>query len=380
MTSTTRGYSISFRARTANHEEIESISEITVEQAVDMIWEGKVTLSIGMNEKGTWSIENKEFAYPQSRLRLEMKRDRSFVPLIDGPIVNIDADMNSEPGQSSMTLTIYDDSILLDNDDECLHFNSSPEKKTDSEIAREIYTKAVKDGILGSCDIKDTISEPQVINFRGTRMQLLRKLAKRNRMHAYVLPGESPGKSIGCFKPFPETPSGLTDLVLSGKDKNIESIKVNIDCLKPSKGQGSFLDSQGKNVQPFSQDYNAFGLHGDIDVIKSRKLIDQELVRSQLLIGPGVRMIHPNSSFGNDMEQRINAQAYESGYALEATGQVSPTVCKFSEILSPYNLITVRGVNAPYSGEYVITKVSHKISNLSYVQSFTMIRNALSLT
>ena len=330
MTFTSKEYSISFRARTANNEELDSISDITVDQTVDMIWEGKVHLVIGMNEKGTWNIEDKEFAYPQSRLRLEMKKDRAFIPLIDGPIVNIDAEMRSEPGQSNLTLTVYDDSILLDNDDECLHFNGSGNKKTDSQIAEEIYKKARDDGILGSCDIEDTVSEPQVINFRGTRMQLLRKLAKRNRMHAYVLPGKTAGKSIGCFKLYPKRPSGLADLVLSGDEKNIDGIKVNIDCLKPAKEKGSLLDSQGRNIQAFSQDYNVFGLHGDIDIVKNNKQINQELVRPQLLVGPGVRMIHPNMSFGNDMEQQINAQAYESGFAIEATGQLTETMCRYS--------------------------------------------------
>ena len=294
--------------------------------------------------------------------------------------MNIDANMSSEPGQSNMTLTVYDDSILLDNDDEYLHFNSSTDKKTDSEIASEIYTKAIKDGILGSCDIVNSVSEPQIINFRGTRMQLLRKLAKRNRMYAYVLPGKTPGKSIGCFKPYPKTPTGLADLVLSGDNKNIEGIKVSIDCLKPAKEKGSLLNSQGKNIESFSQDYNAFGIHGDTDVIKDTKQINQELVRAQLLVGPGIRIIHPNRSFGNDMEQQINAQAYESGFAIEATGQLTQTTFRNSEILSPYNLITVKGINAPYCGQYVITNVSHKITKESYGQSFTMIRDAFSIT
>jgi hypothetical protein len=380
MTFPNREYSIYFGSRAADNEEIESISDITVEQVVDMIWEGKVSLTIGMNEKGTWSIEKKEFAYPQSRLRLEMKKDRSFIPLIDGPIVNIDTDMSSEPGQSNMTLTVYDDSILLDNDDEYLHFNgSSTGKKTDSEMAKEIYSKAIGDGILDCCEIMNTVSEPQIINFRGTRMQLLRKLARRNRMHAYVLPGRTPGKSIGCFKPYPEMQTGLADLVLSGEDKNIEGFKVNIDCLKPIKEKGCFLDSQGKNIQSFSQDYNAFGIHGDTDIIKNTKQISQEQVRAQLLVGPGVHMIHPNRSFGNDMEQQINAQAYESGFAIEASGQLTQS-CRYSEILTPYNLINVRGINAPYCGQYVITNVSHKITKDSYGQSFTMIRDAFSNT
>jgi hypothetical protein len=78
------------------------------------------------------------------------------------------------------------------------------------------------------------------------------------------------------------------------------------------------------------------------------------------------------------MEQRIKAEIYESGYAIEGTGQLLQTEPKFPDILTPYNLITVKGINGPYCGEYIITKVSHKITRLSHTQSFTMIRNAFS--
>jgi hypothetical protein len=371
-------YSIAFRVRTADLEELDNISDLTIEQTVDMIWEGKVTMSINMDEKGVWNIENKEYSYPQSRLRFEVKKGDSFVALIDGPIVNIDADMKSEPGQSSMTLTIYDDSILLDNNEECLHFHD----KKDSEIAFEIYYKAYTDGILGSFEIEDTKLEPQIINFRGTRMQLLRKLAKRNMMHAYVLPGKTSGKSIGCFKPYPDKPSGLTDLVLTGESRNIESFRVNIDSLRPSITQGAYLNSLDNRVQNFSQDYQKFDLHGDFPVISNINQLTGQITPAQTspqhVIHPNLRMIHPSSSLGNDMEQRIKAEVYESGYAIEGTGQVLQMESKFPDILTPYNLIIVKGINGPYCGEYIITKVSHKITRLSHTQSFTMIRNAFS--
>jgi len=374
MSSPTEEYSIRFRARTATHEELDNISDLTIEQTVDMIWEGKVIMSINMDEKGVWNIESKEFAYPQSRLRFEVKKGDSFVALIDGPIVNIDADMKSEPGQSSMTLTIYDDSILLDNNEECLHFSNMK----DSDIVAVIYGKAVADGILDSFEIVDTKSEPQTISFRGTRMQLLRKLAKRNMMHAYVLPGKRSGKSIGYFKPFPDKSSGLTDLVLTGEKRNIESFSVSIDSLKPSIGQGAYLNPLDNSIQKFSQDYQIFNLHGDFAVISDNNQLTDQITRPQQVVQPNLRMIHPNSSFGDDMEQRINAEAYESGYAIEGRGQVLQTELMFPDILSPYNLITVKGINGPYCGEYVITKVSHKITRSSHTQSFTMIRNAFS--
>jgi len=375
-------YSIMFGDRSVDLEELDNISDVTIEQTLDMIWEAKVTMSINMDEKGLWNIENKEFAYPQSRFRFEVKRGNSFVVLIDGPIVNIDADMNSEPGQSSMTLTIYDDSILLDNKQEFLHYHN----KKDSEIALEIYKKAVTDKILDSFEIEDTKSQPQTINFRGTRMQLLRKLAKRNGMHAYVIPGKISGKSIGLFKPYPKKPSGFTDLVLTGEKRNIEKFKVNIDSLKPSIGQGAYLNPQDNTIEDFSHEDEKCDLLGDMPVISNiKKLIGQitspQLIPQQVIpndvIQPNLIMIHPNSSLGDDMQQRIKAEACESRYAIKGTGKVLRTTC-FPDILTPSNMIAVQGINGPYCGNYIITKVSHNISRSSHTQSFTVIRNAFS--
>lgn len=79
-------------------------------------------------------------------------------------------------------------------------------KKLDHEIAQEIYGKAdhIADKVI------DTTKPPTdgvgVGVERGTAIQVLRRRAARQGMHAYVLSGPQPGKSVGLFKALPAEP------------------------------------------------------------------------------------------------------------------------------------------------------------------------------
>ena len=74
-------------------KELDAVSDITVEQAAGMVWEATISLSINMDEKGIWNINDKDFTDPQFRARIEVRpTSDSFIPLIDGPIVYSDTD------------------------------------------------------------------------------------------------------------------------------------------------------------------------------------------------------------------------------------------------------------------------------------------------
>jgi hypothetical protein len=369
-----REYRILFGDRTLSDDEIDAITDITVEQTVDMIWEAGITMSINVDQRGIWNIQEKDFAKKQMRARIEIKNENRFVCLIDGPIVDIDVDMRSEPGRSSITLKIYDDSILLDNDEEILIYN----RKKGTEIADEIYGDAVRRHILGSLEVlkEVTPSLPKTINFRGTRMQLLRMLAKENQVYAYVLPGNLAGKSVGHFNACPKKPPVFANLVLLGETRNVESFKLNINVLKPSKVKVSSLDPIKKKISPtFSSNYQDFKALGDVPAVEDQRHVALNAMN------PSIRLLHPYSTFSDDTEQMAKDQANKSGYAVEATGHLLQTETDtYQDILTPYGFITVEGVNSLYCGVYFITKVIHKITPMNFTQSFTMIRNAFSDT
>jgi hypothetical protein len=350
--------------------DFDAIRDITIEQTVDMIWEARIRMSIGSDEKGIWNIHDKDFAKLHSRARIEIKRDNSFVCLIDGPIVTIQVDMVSEPGQSSITLVIYDDSVLLDNDEDIFLY----ENKRGVEIAEEIYGDARTTGILDSFEIIDEVTptKPKTITFRGTRMGLLRHLARENLVHAYVLPGNLGKKSMGFFNAHPKDPQVFTDFFLVGENRNIERLNIMANALQPTKVKVSSLDVKSKKISPGTYlDNEQFSLLGDLPVIHSNEF------GSVNMINPSSQLFHPNTSFSSDIEQVIKDQVNKSWYAVEATGQLLVT-SNYGDILSPYGFVTVNGLNPIYCGKYFITKVTHTITPMNYTQSFTMIRNAFS--
>jgi hypothetical protein len=352
--------------RAARDDELDAVSEITVEQATGMSWEATIKISINVDEKGIWNITDKDFADPQFRARIEVKPKNSFfVPLIDGPIVQNNIDLKSEPGLSSMELVINDDSILLNKNQEILQFIF----KKDSEIAQQIFHDSLCQ--FNGHQIEQTKLPPDIINFYGTRMQLLHKLAARNYMYAYVLPGEEPGNSIGCFNS--HQPLVLKNLILLGENRNIESLNVRVNLLTPSIVKDSNINPKKSDVesQDHSPDFSASERLGDNLALRNDGQVACNVIR------PSQKLLHPSSRFSHNTEQMAKAQAKKSGYLILATGELLETA-SYPQILTPYNFITVEAGSSPHSGKYFITGVTHKITLTNYTQSFTLARNAYS--
>ena len=71
-----------------------------------------------------------------SRIRVEVKVcKKSFVPLIDGPVVSINSPSSFKPGQSFIDVIVHDDSSYLNQKDKIRKF----EDMQDDQIAAKIF-------------------------------------------------------------------------------------------------------------------------------------------------------------------------------------------------------------------------------------------------
>ncbi|MFQ5793434.1 MAG: hypothetical protein ACE5JP_00085 [Candidatus Bipolaricaulia bacterium] len=359
-------YRLFFNNKPATREQLDRVEEITVEQEVDMAWEARIEIPICVDEKGKWTGEDEDFMKPFSRIRVEIKIGKApFVPLIDGPIVKSDSPKSSEPGQSAITLIVQDDSVFLNREDNVSRF----EGRLDHEIAKQIFDDFEQ---IAATDIDDTSppgSAPPPVIQRGTSMQILRSLAKRQGMHAYVFPGDRPGQSVGNFKFFPK-PSDLpqqTDelppLILLGSDRNIKSFNVKKNAQKPSVVRASTLRITDKGVVSSTASF------------RDRELLGQKATLEE---GeePAVQILPPRQGESVDLDQAVSAKVDESSYAFEATGSVLEGC--YLGVLRPYRLVTVKAGETPLSGNYLITKVTHGLTRSIYSQSFSLKTDAQS--
>lgn len=350
-------YRMYFDNAPATREQLDRVEEITVEQRVDMVWEARFQLPICTDENGKWTGEDEEFLTSFGRVRIEVDGGTGFTPLIDGPIVGTDSEMSSEPGQSAITVHVHDDSVYLNRRDSLSRFDN----RLPHEIAAQLFGDIEQ---LASTEIEETPAAanglPPVEVQRGTEIQILRKLARCRGMHAYVLPGAELGESIGCFKKFPTEMDGLPPLILLGPDRNLESFHVKDDAQRPTSVEAQELNIADKVVTRAAVKFR------DLQLLGKEGALTKESAGAGRVLPPGC----------GDVREAVRGAAEQASYSFSASGAVMGDC--YTGVLSPYRLVTVKGVNRRLCGNYVIEKVTHTLTRAQYSQSFSLLRNAVS--
>ena len=352
-----------FDGTSATQEQLDKIEEVKVDQAVDRAWEARIQIPVCVNNDGKWEGEQEAWMKAFTRLRVEVNPgDGKFVALIDGPIVGFDSARSAQPGKSVVTVVVHDDSALLNRTATV----DVRQGQKDSDLARQIFLDAQ---LGGSPDIDETPPQPNQITDasvqRGTPMQYLRELARRNQdWHAYVLPGKASGQSIGCFKQFPKELDGLPEMVLLGADRNIQEFNVNNRSQNPCNIKASTLSISHDTVQTATSSFRDATLMGDQppDVANSNE---------------ATCFLPPGQTDRVDLTNAARGAATASGFSLEATGSIVP-FC-YPVALSPYRWVLAKISDSQYSTKYLITQVTHTLSRSIYKQSFSMKGNGVTV-
>ena len=94
--------------------------------------------------------------------------------------------------------------------------------------------------------------------------------------------------------------------------------------------------------------------------------------------GAALREVPPEANTREDPEAQAEGQARAASYALRMSANVLPGC--YDPVLSPYRTVTLRAGDLPYSGDWLIWKVRHRIDASVYTQEIEARRNALSET
>jgi hypothetical protein len=346
-----------FGERAATEDELRRIEEIEVTQEMDAFWEAELRMALCLDADGAWLHWPGDTSAPFSRVRIELDLGNGrFVPLIDGPLVSIDASLDAQPGRSTSSMIVRDDSAFLNRDDEV---EAPFEHRTDSEIAEELFGRFEQ---IRQTRIEGTTATPETTTRRGTVLQFLRELASASDRHAYVLPGDEPGASIGCFLPDPEGPGDLPPLVLIGDARNLSNASVMQDPDGGERTTAQVLRVDDQGVTTFETSAEDLGLMRNVPALPA------DLTPRRLL--------HPSDNAREDPEAAATAQARRRGYVYKLTSHVIPGC--YAAVLTPYQKVRVDAGATPYSGDYLITKVVHRITPSLYTQELEAKTNSVS--
>jgi len=345
-----------FGDRAASEDELRRIEEIEVTQEMDAFWEAHLRIVLCLDANGSWLHWPGDTNAPFSRVRVEFDNGSGrFAPLIDGPLVSIDAALDSQPGRSTATMVVRDDSAFLNRDED-----TEPPfgHRTDSEIAKELFERFEQ---IRDTRIEGTDATPETTTRRGTVLQFMRDLARASDRHAYVLPGEERGASIGCFLPDPEGPADLPPLVLIGDGRNLSQASVTQDANGGERTRAQVLRVDDQGVTTFETSA------ADLGLMRNLPALPADLTPR--------RLVDPSDNTREDPTAAATAQARRSGYVYKLASHVIPGC--YAGILTPYQKVRVDAGATPYSGDYLITKVVHRITPSLYTQELEAKTNSV---
>jgi phage protein D len=351
-------YRVYFDNDPASAEQLARFTEIRIDQGIDIAAEAELDLPVGTDAAGLWPGIEEDFAQAFARVRIEVKvADADFLPLIDGPIVGNRYDLKAAPNQSTMTLVVQDDSVQLDRDEKVALF----EDMAPQDIVNSLFLDAgLKADVDDAPDAGAALQ--RVVVQRGTSMQLLRELARRHGMFAWVKPGEAPGLSVGMFKRLQLDAAGLPEILLVGDKRNVASFSAEFDALRPIKARAGSIGLADRSVLASSADTPGARPLGDVPVHD--------------LTQPALMLLTRTREEQADLDAATAATVELSSWAYAANGELDAD--SYEGVMQPYRLVRVRGIGGYLSGDYLIGRVRHVLTDSAYRQRFTLHRNARS--
>jgi hypothetical protein len=268
--------------------------------------------------------------------------------------------MDSRPGRSTATVVIHDDSAWL-------NLRSGPitlPGRSDAEVARELFTTR-SEGHVTTADvvIPEEASPPTLgADFAqlGTPMQMLRHLAERSGCHAFVLPGDAPGQSIGCLKADPADPGTLPDLVLVGSGRNLADVTVSEDPESSRRTTVHTLSLSDQGISSYTTQQSDEALLGEEPAAPE----------------PAESAAPPGGNPSEDAAARARARARRDNYPVKYTGRM--IACAYPKILQPYQKVALRLGAARTSTHILLTHVTHRITPSMYTVEFEAKGNSFS--
>ena len=284
--------------------------------------------------------------------------------LTDGVITRHDIAPSSTPGESKLTVTGEDLSVLMDVVE--MPFMRYPAQP----VVARVYTILAKYAAIGIApvgippvipDFPNPLDELPSQN--GTDLAYLRQLASDCGYVFYVEPGPLPGANIAYFGPDVRIPVPQP------------ALSVNMDAHTNVESLSFALDGMSKKIvvlmvfDPFT---------GKVPV--PVPIPNVSILRPPLgaRLTPPAKVEFPEGLTGLTPTQAVSKGLGISFAASDAiTGSGTLDVTRYGQPLRSKLLVGVRGAGLAYDGLYYVNSVTHTLTRGSYKQSFSLSRDGL---
>jgi hypothetical protein len=282
--------------------------------------------------------------------------------LMDGIITDQQLVPSNVPGESTLTITGEDVSVMMDLEEKSAEHPAQDE----TLIALKLIAAYAQYGLVPvvippvALDVPLPIERTPVQ--QGTDLAYLTLLAHRNGYVFYISPGPAPLTNTAYWGPPKRV--GVQQRALSinmGPESNVDSLSFRNNALQPTLVEGQIRDRSTNQTLPVQT------------LVSSRTPLSA--LPALLFNQPNVRKTQLRNSGLTAVQAFARAQGITdaSTDALTAEGQMDGL--RYGGILQAGRVVGVRGAGLSHDGLYYVKRVSHTVSKETYTQRFTLSRD-----
>jgi len=357
-------YTLTIDGAPASQDLLQTIQQIEVEDHADMADMIRLQVVIGVKDGCSgWSVIDEDIFKRLSQIRIAVTiGSRLPETLMNAYVIETSATFANQPGMSMLNVVAMDPTVLLNLEEKVKAWPNM----ADSDVANQIFTAPAYKftPIVDATKWRRQENEQTMIQ-RGTDMQFLQQLARRNGFEVYVETNGLTGAIEGHFHaPRLNVPSQGVLSVNMRDETNVNSFNARFDMLRPSTVQATNLDVGTQSNQQAQAEKSKLKALG-----KETALTSQQRRR----------VLPAQSGLTRTGELQAYAQAVADQSALSITADGELNTVAYGAVMRAKRPILVRGAGKQFSGTYYVERVHHVLTGDSYKQNFTLRRNALGL-
>jgi hypothetical protein len=341
---------------------VDALARVQVNASIGQRNGFQLTFTLGKESALSRNQIPSGFFEPFTRVVLAVTLKGTPHVIMDGVITRHEVAPGDTPGQSTLTVTGEDLSVLMDRID--LTGLPYPAMPPEARVAL-MLAKYLAFGVVPLIIPSVLLAVPNPLDRnptqQGTDYAYLTALANQVGYIFHIEPGPKPGMSVAYWGP--EMKVGKVQPALSvnmDAHTNVESLSVSFDGI-------------GKKVLLMLIQNQESRLPIPIP-IPDISILNPPL-GSKVPIPTGLRQLRDTSQLRPWQAAAIAlARASQQADVVSASGELD--VQRYGHILKPGRLVGVRGAGEDQDGHYYVKSVTHDIAPGRYRQSFSLTRNA----
>jgi hypothetical protein len=354
-----------FDGAAADDELYTALTSLEVEENVDMPGAIQLSLPVNRTDDGDLSYVSDDRFKPFANLAVvATPEDKPDECIFDGYILSHKLHLETGTVSSSLKVFGQDASWLMNLEEKAREWTDV----TDADAAASIFGDY---GITPAADNTDDDSpshteDGHTLMQRGSDIQFLRTLARRNGKICRVACGDTPGRRTGYFAKPKLDGDPVVTMTLNDPAGawTVQALDVEWDVTRPSAvtaRQALFNDDDPDGASGDTSD-------SGLDLLDERGLADFSGKPMTVMLAAPV-------DDAQELTLRAKSVLREAGWFVRCEGETD--VSRLKAVLRAGTVVQVNAAGSLHSGKYFVWSVRHSITQDLHKMKFVLIRNAI---